>query len=336
MRETDPALNAYARKITCDIVGPECDNLRVYIINAPIFNASMYPNGMMLIYSGLLLRAENEAQLSCVIGHEYGHFRGKDSLERWRKAKDWSNVVMLASWAGAGAGAGAEVGVGALYTGLAAIQGFSRDQEREADEIGFKLTAGADYKSDQCSIVWDNLIKEQEASTFKKVRKRVNRQGVFSSHPMTKERRKTLLEFAEENPGGAKTGETEHKAATDKFLAQWLRTELLAKDFDRHLYLFETLKERGRDPGIITYYMGEAYRLRGQDGDRDLAFQAWEEAAGYGSAPAELWRNLGEYYRRKKDKSKALDAYQTYLTKQPNAPERELIKAYIQRLETSQ
>ena len=310
VRLTDPDLNNYVNKLTCDIVGPDCNQLRVYVIEAPVFNASMYPNGMMLIFSGLLLRAENEAQVACVIGHEFGHYKNKDSLERWRKIKDWSNVAMLFSLTGAATGTGsAEGSTGFIYLAQAAIQGFSREQEREADEVGFKLTADASYKSDECSIIWGNLIDEQEASSFKRVRKRVNQGSVFSSHPLTKERKKTLAAFAKQTPGGAKTGQANHKTSTDKFLEDWLRTELLAKDYDRHLHLFEALKAQGRNEGILNYYIGEAYRLRGEDGDRDLAFEAWEEAAKFQGAPPELWRTLGEYYRRKKDKPKACLLY---------------------------
>ena len=38
-------------------------DVRVYALRTPFFNASMAPNGMMQVWSGLLLRLENEAQL---------------------------------------------------------------------------------------------------------------------------------------------------------------------------------------------------------------------------------------------------------------------------------
>lgn len=46
----DPALNAYVREVTCKVTGPDyCKDLRIYIVDAPHFNASMAPNGMMQV-----------------------------------------------------------------------------------------------------------------------------------------------------------------------------------------------------------------------------------------------------------------------------------------------
>ena len=54
----------------------------------PQFNAMMAPNGMMLVWSGLLLRVENEAQLAAILGHELGHYLERHSVEQLRAAKD--------------------------------------------------------------------------------------------------------------------------------------------------------------------------------------------------------------------------------------------------------
>ena len=54
----DPELNAYVKSVLCRAVGTEkCGSARVYLIRTPQFNAAMAPNGMMLVWSGLLLRA---------------------------------------------------------------------------------------------------------------------------------------------------------------------------------------------------------------------------------------------------------------------------------------
>lgn len=43
----------------------------------------MAPNGMMSVYTGLLLRTQNEAQLAAVLGHEIGHYLARHSLQRF-------------------------------------------------------------------------------------------------------------------------------------------------------------------------------------------------------------------------------------------------------------
>ena len=54
------------------------------LVRTPYFNASMAPNGMMQVWSGLLLRVDNEAQLAAVLGHEIGHYLARHSVERLR------------------------------------------------------------------------------------------------------------------------------------------------------------------------------------------------------------------------------------------------------------
>ena len=333
LRVTDPVLVKYAQDVTCKVTGDDCQFIRLYVINAPYFNASMYPNGMMLLNSGLLLRAENEAQLSCVIGHEYGHFKNEHTLQQWRRAKTIANWSIILNFAGAAAGAGRETSIGTQLASLMAQLSYSREHEREADDIGFRTAAAAGYDSSQCAAVWENVIGETQSSTFKRVRKRATKGSTFSSHPVPTERQETLAKMAVETPGGSYTGETEHKTATSRFFSYWLSTELLAQDYDRHIYLFNELKARGRDAAPLDYYLGEAYRRRKGEGDRARAVEAWKDAAAQPGAPAQVYRSLGEHYRRQKQTAEALQAYQTYLRKDPNAQDKALIEAYITRLQ---
>ena len=95
----------------------------------------MAPNGMMQVWSGLLLRVENEAQLASILGHEMGHYVERHSLERWEQAKASLTLGQVAGIGLALAGAG---GLSALpnLIALASIFAYNREQEREADEFG--------------------------------------------------------------------------------------------------------------------------------------------------------------------------------------------------------
>lgn len=333
LRVTDPALVKYAQDITCKVTGEDCQHIRLYVINAPYFNASMYPNGMMLLNSGLLLRAENEAQVACVIGHEYGHFKNEHTVQQWRRAKTMANFSILLNVAGAAAGAARETSLGTMIARMMAQQSYSRAHEREADDIGFVQAAAAGYEAFQCSTVWENVIGETKSSSFRRVRKRAEGSGMFSSHPVPAERQETLALLAEQTPGGDYVGKQEHEAATSRYFSYWLGTELIAQDYDRHIYLFEALKERGRNAAHLDFYLGEAYRRRKAEGDRERAVQAWQAAAAQTGAPSEVYRSLGEYYRRQKKTREALQSYQTYLQREPNAQDKALIESYIARLQ---
>src|SRR6185312_709398 len=86
----DKALHDYVAGVVCKLAGEHCPDIRVYIVQTPLFNASMAPNGMMQVWSGLLLRMTSEAQLAAVLGHEIGHYLARHSIERLRDAKSKS------------------------------------------------------------------------------------------------------------------------------------------------------------------------------------------------------------------------------------------------------
>ena len=81
----DPALNRYLAELTCRVAGDYCNDIRVYLVRQPYFNAQMAPNGMLIVWTGLLLRVEDEAQLAFVLGHEVGHYVERHSLARCGK-----------------------------------------------------------------------------------------------------------------------------------------------------------------------------------------------------------------------------------------------------------
>ena len=91
----DPALNAYVKDLVCRLAGDYCKDMRVYIVRRPYFNASMAPNGVMQVWTGALLRSENEAQIGFVLGHEIGHFLHQHSIKQWRRSKDVLNALSI-------------------------------------------------------------------------------------------------------------------------------------------------------------------------------------------------------------------------------------------------
>ena len=86
----DARLQAYVQGIACRLAGEHCPDVRVHLVRTPYFNASMAPNGMMQVWTGLLLRVDNEAQLAAVLGHEIGHYLARHAVETLRDAKSRS------------------------------------------------------------------------------------------------------------------------------------------------------------------------------------------------------------------------------------------------------
>ena len=80
--------------------------MRIYLVRVPEFNAMMFPTGFSVVFSGLLLRMRNEAQLAGVIAHEAGHFLRRHMIRQWRDMKRKSDLFAIGAMAlGVGGGA---------------------------------------------------------------------------------------------------------------------------------------------------------------------------------------------------------------------------------------
>ena len=314
----DAELNAYVRDIACRLAGNHCSDLRVYISRTPAFNATMAPNGMMSVWTGLLLRTQNEAQLAAVLGHEIGHYVNRHSLQKWRNVRDTTNV---AAFLGVLGPAGLMIQVAAL----AGISAYSRDQEREADDVGFNLMKSAGYKPIQASLVWEQLIAEMAASERPR-----DRDLFFASHPAPEERAETLKNKAAGLETVGDTFEDRYRARLKKYRTTLLEDEVRLRQYNQSLKLFEILGHDGQADAELAYFTGEIYRQRNAEGDAPKAREQYERALAMADAPPEAYRGLGLVHMRGGDQVRADEAFRQYLKLKPDADDRAIIRSYVQ------
>jgi predicted Zn-dependent protease len=285
----DPELNAYVRSVLCKVTEDYCADLRLYIVDVPWFNASMAPNGVMIVWTGSLLRIRDEAQLAMVLGHEFGHYRERHTLQQWRKLKRSSAFLGTFGVLASGAGAGV-AGMVANLAGLATMMKFTRDKEREADRIGFAQLVAQGYDPQAGVALWEGMLREEEARDYGKPI------PVFSTHPQTRERRDDLKAAAEAvaNPPH-ELGTERYRAATRPFLRHWLEEELTRRMFASSIQVMTDLRAAApaTDAGLYTFYLGEAHRRRGKDADRAAAATLYAQAVSQPGAPPEAWREHG-------------------------------------------
>lgn len=319
----DAEANAYMREILCRLADRYCKDVRIYVVRTPLFNASMAPNGMMEIWTGLLLRCRDEAQLATIIGHEVGHYLRQHTLERYRDARSKADFGTFLGIGLAIAGVGWAGSLAQLAL-IASTFSFSRDQEREADEIGLNLMADAGYSPAATAEVWDQLLAEYKGSTAQR-----EQSLLFATHPLPEERLDTLRKAAAARGEAGERGRDRYRARLAGLRPQLIADELALRQYGRTEIVFEQLLVDAPDDGGLWFAKGEVYRLRGASGDGEKALAAYERALAAKGAPAETWRSVGLVELKAGARDRAEKAFGAYLEARPDATDRELLKALV-------
>jgi predicted Zn-dependent protease len=320
----DQELNAYVAGIARRLTPDYAAETRIYVVRTPFFNASMAPNGMMQIWTGLLLRAQDEAQLATVIGHEMGHYLHRHSIQRWRDARDKADFATFLTLGLALAGpVGSIAGLAAQIAILASIFGYTREQEREADEAGFVLMSRAGYAPRSAAAIWEQLAVEEAAS-----RRPTDRDPFFDTHPAIEERAATLEARAAGDAGG-ETRVDAYRAALRGHRATLFQDELRLRQYGRSLVIFGELAKQLPDDADVVFYTGEVYRLRDDVGDLARARDAYARALALREPAPEIHRSLGLVLRRQGDSAASIAEFRRYLELRPGAPDRALIQSYL-------
>jgi predicted Zn-dependent protease len=324
---TDPTLTEYLQNLIGTVGGPAAKDFRIYLARIPEFNAMMFPTGFAVVFSGLLLRMRDEAQLAGVIAHEAGHFLRRHMIRSWRDQKRKTDIfsigAMLAGVGGAGAGVylGDYVQLAQLGT-ILSLFSYSREMEAEADAMGIRSLAQAGYEPMAMSIIWQQLIGEEEASA--RYRGKHRRKGsLFDTHPSEGTRMADLKADALELtvPGKVYNRHRERYLSTiGPIRPMLLDDQVKLNDPGASQYLIETLAQDGWD-GLLRFYEGEVWRLRNRPGDEPRAAQSYAAAVAYPDAPADAWRWHGIALMKQGRSGEAKAAFARYLKMKPDAPD---------------
>jgi predicted Zn-dependent protease len=314
----DQAFHQYLQDLVCKLAGEFCPDVRVYPVRVPQFNAMMSPNGMMVVWSGLMLRAENEAQLAAVLGHELGHYMERHTVEQLRAQKEQAVLSTLVGLVG---GVGTFLGQIGLSAGLFA---FSREHEGRADRMGVRLMKHAGYDAREAANVWDNLLQELKVTGGKDAGKSGD---IFDTHPTSAGRRDELLALAG-NDGGDK-GEARYRKAIAPMRLGWLHDEIKRGQYEESLVLFERMVGHDADDAEALYARGEIYRLRGDRGDAERALADLDRASRLRKPPAEAFRSLGLLHQQRNETVAAAQAFQSYLAQAPQAADAAMVRSYL-------
>ena len=362
----DPLLEDYLNQVAGrlappEVKGQEAIRLRVYAIKDPTLNAFTFPTGSIYVHTGLLARLENEAQLAVVLGHEETHATHRHALEFQRSARNKAIGFSLASLAASiviaeQAGKKAERGnwggayvlsqVGNIIAGLglqlaymAAVNGFGRELEREADEVGLERTVAAGYDPRQGPRVFELLKDDRGDDSRMEI-------FFFGSHPRLDERIADMKEILSTRYSGV-AGDDRTKDTRDFQMRMRVLVRDDAAENLRAGRLGNAEAEIGRvldltpnDP-VAFYLTGQIAEKRAADAqdraaaDRQLdkALEAYDQATRLDPHYADPYRALGIIRYKAGEKDEALRAFRRYLELKPDAQDAQQVRDYILELE---
>jgi beta-barrel assembly-enhancing protease len=328
----DPALAAYLGGIAERVGGPAARDLRVYVAHIPEFNAFMAPTGFMVVFSGLLLRMRDEAQLAGVIAHEAGHFLRRHQIRIWRDLKRKTAAMNILGMA-----AGLGYGVTGVYAGdlvrlaqmgaILSIFSYSRELEAEADAMGLRQISGTGYDPNAMPETWQQLIEEIEASA--EMRKKRPRRGysLLATHPAPERRMVDLRASAKEVTTARSTdrGRDRYLKAIAAHRKTFLDDQVKLNDPGASLYIIQKLAEDGWN-GLLRFYEGEVWRLKGDKGDAARAAGSYAAAVRFPDAPPEAWRAHGYELIKLGRRDEGKSALNRYLALAPQAKDAAMVR----------
>jgi len=136
-----------------------------FLVDRPVINAFAGPGGHIGIFAGLILATESESELASVVAHEIAHVTQQHLVRAFEDASRMSAptaallvaAILLGSAVSGEAGMAAAAGVQA-----AAIQrqlNFTRQNEKEADRVGIKTLAAADFDPTAMPVFFERMAK---------------------------------------------------------------------------------------------------------------------------------------------------------------------------------
>ena len=188
----DPEVNDYLNELGHRLVAASHDtkqDFEFFAVPDPQINAFALPGGFIGVHTGLILLAQNESELASVLAHEISHVTQRHMSRMVVNQKDSMllslaglALAILASRAGNNSGQGVQAAIASSQALQVQNQlNFTRDNEYEADRIGFTRLTSAGFDPNGMAAFMSRL---QRANRFIEG----TAPSYLRTHPITYER----------------------------------------------------------------------------------------------------------------------------------------------------
>jgi beta-barrel assembly-enhancing protease len=193
----DPVIAEYVNRVGQNLVRNSDAKVpfTIKVIDTEEVNAFALPGGFFFVNSGLILKADSEAELAGVMAHEIAHVAARHGTRQATRGEIAQlatiPLIFMGGWTGYGIRQAASV---AIPVGFLS---FSRGFESEADLLGLEYMYKSGYDPGAFVDFFEKIqsLEKKKPGTMAKV---------FSTHPMTEDRittaQKNIQEYLKERP----------------------------------------------------------------------------------------------------------------------------------------
>lgn len=190
----DPVITEYVNRVGQNIVLHSDAKVpfTIKVIDSDEVNAFALPGGFFYVNKGLILAADNEAELAGVMAHEIAHVAARHAMENQAKAT-LMDYGLLAGSIFLGGIPGLIANNAGPFAALLGFMKFSRNAEAEADKLGVQYLYAAGYDPNALATMFEKLSAQNKKKPgfFSKA---------FASHPQPPERRAASLALVSRFP----------------------------------------------------------------------------------------------------------------------------------------
>jgi predicted Zn-dependent protease len=324
---SDPGLLAYLNEVAQKLIPENIKkelSIQIKVVKNPFLNAFAYPHGVIYIHTGFLAKMENEAQLATVLAHEISHVTHRHTVQGFRTVRGSAAVLTTLQVIGAPAGI---YGLGTVLLGaigaMAAVSGYSKALEEEADREGLELMLKAGHDPQEAVTLFERMEKYVAEEKIKEP-------FFFGTHPRLQDRKDSYNRLL--STYKAKEGFKGTEQFTEKIIPLLLENALLDLSVGRFTLARETVEkylQSQPDSARGHYLLGEVFRQRGEKGDTERAEKEFNLALQYDPSLPDPYKGLGLIYYKKGEKDKARTQFERYLTFVPDAKDKAYIEQYL-------